>query len=38
MQRINLLLISDDVEVVNEDIDDNEDTDDNECIDEEIIE
>ena len=38
MQRINLLLISDDVEVVNEDIDDNKDTDDNECIDEEIIE
>ena len=37
MQRINLLLISEDVEVVNEDTDDNEDTDNNECIDEEII-
>ena len=35
MQRINLLLISEDV--VNEDTGDNEDTDDNKCIDEEII-
>ena len=37
MQRINSLLISEDVEVVNEDTDNNEDIDDNECIDEEII-